>query len=450
MVGWRRALTGSNRLRSVARPMAAPQSLTDRPTVSRFAFEAVAAFVAGWIVYQFSCWLVAPPEQYKLGLFAVDWQKMSVDPLSFPGALAHRILVPFLAWAFGYGGEGYVDFTRGLHVLMLASVYFCSLRLRARYLDALLVTVAIGITAPVQMYKLHWIGYTDPICYTLFLWMMVAARSPYVFWSLFLLNMMNHELAGFFLPWLWFLRRQEDRRWLLDGALLGAVVAIYGAYYFWVKSTAHQTYSVDYFLSYPLFPGGTFAVWNLAALHVIHTFGPLLAVLAWHQCGKSVGRERWHLWLVVLGIAVIFCIAFDWARHSNLILLPLVIASVRFLSGGNRNRLIFVALLGLAVLLFWLLPPWSPTAWPTRDLFNGPESWRAEHPGKHFLAETGVLLPVPNGIGFGPLSASVGNWLPVVWPYLAVAYAVGVTIWLTGWAYARRVRTEPGSTSPLS
>ena len=399
------------------------EGLLDRPTTARFVLDAALALVVGWLLYRGSCWLVQPNMTVGSG-FEVDWQLMSADPFALRGRFPHRVLAPLLAWLLGYGGEGYLPFTHGLHVLLLATVCFVALRMRAGYVGALLVGAAVAITAPTQMYKLHWNGYTDPICYTLFLWMILAARRPGVFWSLFLVNLTNHELAGFLLPWLFFLRRCEDRRWLLDLIWIGATCGVYLGYYLFIKSQAQQLFSSDYFLSHPLFPGGSFAVWNLAAVHLVTTFGPVLAVLAWHQHGRPARGERWHLWLVLLGVLVIFCIAFDWARHSNLLMMPLVLAASRFVGAGTRHQLVFAAALALTLLLFWWVPPWTSTAWPTNELAN-----------PVLLTRTGLLV-IGSGefdIGFGSLDDAVGSWLPEVWPILAAVHGIGVGIWVAGW-----------------
>lgn len=408
--------------------MTSADATLDRPTPTRLACDLLLAVAFGWFAYALSCWLV-PPIATASG-FGTEWQLMSENPFRDRGLFPHRALVPFLAWLLGLGGESYLGFTHGLHGLMLASVFFVVVRLRGRYLDALLVTFAVAITAPVQMYKLHWSGYTDPICYTLFLWMILAARSPFAMWSLLLINLMNHELAAFLVPWLWFLRRRHDARWQLDAVCLGIVMAIYAGFYFWVKANVVETYSVDYFMANPLFPGGSFVVWNLAAVHWIVAFGPVIAVLAWHQHLKGAGVDRWHLWLVLFSILTIFCIAFDWARHSNLLVLPVVLASVRFLAAGNRNRGVYAGMLGVTALLLWLVPAWSPSAWPT-SLFARPE----------LLVATEVihLTPPPKVEleSFGTLEASLQQWLPAVWKSLSVVYAIGIAFWFAGWAWAR-------------
>ena len=399
----------------------------DRPTAKRVVVDLLLAVAFGWVGYVVSCWLVSP-----VGVaisFGEQWQAMSKDPFALYGQFPHRVLAPFVAWLIGCGGDGYLAFTHGLHVALLASVFFTVVRLRGRYIDACLITFAIAITAPVQLYKQHWSGYTDPLCYSLFLWMMLVARQPFVFWALFLANLMNHELAVFMVPWLWFLRRRQDSRWRLDLVCMAVALAIYAGFYLWVKSKADQTYSVDYFLKNPLFPGGTFAVWNLAAVHYTCAFGPVLAVLAWHQHTNRQQGERWHLWLTVLGILVIFCIAFDWARHSNLLLIPLVVAATRFLAVGNQHRCIFAGVLVLTQVLFWIVPPWSPSAWPTCLFAN-----------LSYLVQTGVLIiheGPPLSFSFGPWDTWFRNWWPPIAWMLCAIHAIGLSIWAAGWAWAR-------------
>jgi hypothetical protein len=407
--------------------MTSADTLLDRPSPKRVGVDLLLALAFGWFAYSMSCWFVEPVAVAKG--FGEQWLGMSTDPFALSGQFPHRILAPFLAWLVGYGGEGYIAFTHGLHVVMLSTVFFVVVRLRGLYLDALMVTAAVAITAPVQLYKLHWSGYTDPICYTLFLLMIVVARNPYLFWALFLANLMNHELAAFLVPWLWYLRRRQDSRWMLDGICMGVALAIYAGFYFWVKGSVEQTYSVDYFLANPLFPGGTFAVWNLAAVHCTCTYGPVLAILAWHQHTKEQQGERWHLWLVAFGILTIFCIAFDWARHSNLIVLPLVVAGTRFLAVSNRNRLVFGGVLAVTLLLFWIVPPWSPTAWPTEEFANLP-----------YLLKSGVVVineGPPVTFSFGATDTWFCNWLPPIWTMLLTIHLIGITIWCAGWGWAR-------------
>jgi hypothetical protein len=380
--------------------------------------EVLLALAVGALAYGVSCALVWPDPINKG--FGEQFQAMSSAPFALYGQFPHRILAPLLGWCCGMGGDRYVLFVRGLHVVLLACTVLYARRLGANRYDAGLVAVAVAVTAPVQMYKQHWVGYSDPLGYSLFLVAAICVRQRAVFWLLFLANLLTHELAVFVLPWLWFLRRQVAPGWRRDVPWLGGVLTVYGVFYLVVRAIARPTYAADFFLDNPLLPWGALACWMMALTHWLLAYGPVLAVLAWHQHTRAHGRERWQLWLVLASVAVILAIAFDWMRHANLILLPFVLASVRFLAAGHR--LVYAGLVvASAGLLLWV-PPWSGSAPPTSDLW-GP------------MFEL-VLLPKD-------FSRVLTAWIPAVWPILAVIYALLAAVWLLGWALARRWRGAP-------
>ncbi len=395
----------------------------------RIAAELALALIAGCVAYWLSC-LFVPSLDVAIG-FGLEWEKMSKDPFAFVGDLPHRILAPLLAHLLGFvGPPHYVQFVRGLSVVLLGTIFYFCRRRDAKVFDAALVTVAVALLAPVQMYKLHWVGYSDALTYALFFWALLAERRPVVFWSLFFANLLNHELAAFLLPWLWFVRCRAGGGSWCDVIGAAAAVGLYAAYYFYVKATAHQRYSVDFFVDYPLFPGGTFCVLVLACVQWTVAFGPVLAILAWFQHTRSNGREHWHLWLVLGGILAIFCIAWDWQRHTNLVVMPLVIASLRFLA--LRHRAAFLTVVGLGTVAMVFVPPWQTISWPT-NLFAEPG----------FLLRVNILVPVPpNGVGFGTLNAAVGRWLPEVWPALWPILCILAAIWTAGALYARFTTTR--------
>ncbi|MBZ0152680.1 MAG: hypothetical protein K8J09_14240 [Planctomycetes bacterium] len=421
-------------------PIGCRQPLASRVDCAGLQFAAALTTALG--AYLVSCWLV--PMQPTPAAFGAQWMEMSKDPFALYGQFPHRLLGPLLAWALGCGGEHFLGFVCGLNVLLLTMVGFFCLRRGGAFVDAVLITLAVALTAPVQMYKEHWVGYVDPLCYSLFFASMLTARWPWLFWSLFLANLLNHELAAFLLPWLWFLRRREDRRWRADLIGAGVALALYAGFYLLVKAKAQPTYSSDYFFSHPLFPGGTLVVWCLAVVHWVVGTGPLLAMLAAHQRRPGERAERWQLWLVLLGILSIFGIAFDWQRHSNLLVLPFVLASTRFLAGGARQRWIFAALLVVSAALF-LVPtwrPWSPTAWPT-CVITEPQ----------VLVRTGILVNLaPDGapvdFGFGPLRATVQNWLPEAWPVLLPTFGLLALFLGLGWWLARRAPAPLAQPAP--
>ncbi|MBL8755064.1 MAG: hypothetical protein JNK15_17300 [Planctomycetes bacterium] len=408
-----------------------PSSSPPRPESARWYVDAGLAVVVGALAYALSCFVIGPGDEAKG--FGVDWLSLSRDPALLQCRFPHRMLAPVLAWSLGLGGANYLLFVRGLAVLLLATVFFFGRRRGLAVVDAALVAVAIALTAPIQLYKDHWVGYPDPICYSLFLANLLVAKRPVLFWGVWFVNLTNHELAAFLLPWLWFVRREAGGRVLHDVVGAGAGLAVYAAYYFAIKAKAQQLFSYEYFANHPLFPGGTVVVLALALVHLVVAWGPVLAVLAWHQHTRAHGRERLHLWLVALGIGVIFCIAFDWARHSNLILVPFVLASVRFLQSGHRIAYGVLVAVG-AGLMLWI-PPWAPSAWPTDAMAN-----------INLLVETGMVNPLPPrfegdlNVHFGSVSTALGVWVPRVAALLGPIVAMAVAIWGVGFWLARRDR----------
>ncbi|MFN6195768.1 MAG: hypothetical protein ACK5BN_18310 [Planctomycetota bacterium] len=404
-------------------PFAAPQSSVGQ--------DLAWALLVAMFGYALSCVVILPGDVAKG--FGLQFQALSADPPALLGQFPQRVLGPLLAWLCDEGGDGFVAFCRLYAVFLLATVCFFCCRRGAPAIDAGLVTLAVALTAPVQLYKDHWVGYPDALCYALFFWSLLASkRGAPLFWGLFLLNLLNHELAAFLLPWLWSVRRQVGAPWGRDALGAALAVALYGAWYLYVKAAAPgQVFHASYFANHPLFPGGSVVVWLMALVHLVTTFGPVLAVLAWHQHRREHGRERLHLWLVAGGVFVIFCIAFDWARHSNLVVLPLVLASVRFLAAGHRALYAGLVALGLGLMLW--IPPWAPTAWPTDALAN-----------TTVLVETGMIV-IENGDYFpGTLDSALHRWLPRVRPLLLTVRAVGAAFWAAGWAMARRVGARAG------
>jgi hypothetical protein len=395
--------------------------------------DVLVTVVVALVAYRVSCWLV-PPETVARGGFGLQWEKVSADPFGFPGELPQRFLAPLLAWSLGFrGAPHWVEFTGWLGILFLGTVHFFCRRRGASAVDAALITLAVAVVSPVQIYKQNWVGYSDDLTYALCFWMLLAAPRPALFWGLYFCNLMNHELAAFLLPWAWFVRREQDARWRVDA--LGAALAVgaYAAFYFYVKTVApDQLFTNDYFASNPLFPGGAFVVWCLVATHWVLAFGPVLAVVAWHQHLRPRDPERRHLWWVLLGVFVIFCIAYDWSRHCNLVVIPLVLGSIAFLRAGHRFAFLALVVLGAVLMQVW--SPWPVGSWPTKELIE---------PEPVFLAKAGVIVPVTlpdgsTGIGFGPLSAALGTWLPRVWPALTLFLALLAAIWTAGFAMARR------------
>jgi hypothetical protein len=230
------------------------------------------------------------------------------------------------------------------------------------------------------------------------------------------------------LPWAWFVRREANGSVRADVIGAGLALGLYGSFYLWVKAVApQQKFHAGYFFDNPIFPGGTVVIITLAIVHLVVAFGPILAVLAWHQHARPRNRERAHLWLVGGGILAIFCIAWDWSRHCNLIALPLVLASLRFLAAGHR--LVYTGIVALGVGWMAWITPWSGFAWPMSAMAN-----------VQLLLDTGVGRnnPATHEPMGGALSDVLTKWVPAVAPVLAQILAILAAIWLAGAWFARR------------
>jgi hypothetical protein len=326
--------------------------------------EVGAAALAGIAAYAASC-LVEPATSQIVAGFGMFWQEMSTQPFAFVGDLPHRMLAPLLAHLVGLDGERYTDFTRLTGVLMLSLVYAVCRQRGSLRVDALLVTLAIAFTGATQIYKRGMVGYCDNLGYSLFLVGVLVSRHAWAFWPVFFLNLVNHDMALFFLPWLWFLRRQHRGvlRWDVWWCF-GALVAYWYFRDYVAQNAATWKYDEAYFLKHCFLPIGFLWLWLLAAVHVLLQFGPFLAILLWHSWWPRPPHERVHTLLVLLGIGGIFGFAYDVMRHPNMIFLPIVFASTRFLVDA-RSRVVYLLAIAAMIVLYreftWLEPGGPPS-----------------------------------------------------------------------------------------
>jgi hypothetical protein len=307
------------------------------------------AALVGLFAYVLSCAVL--PQLPEPSLFGVEWQQKSADPWTFGGQFPHRLLAPILAHYLGLGGAHWVTFTQGTAVLMLALVHHVARWRGASAFDALLITLGIAATGAVQIYKVSQVGYVDNLGYSLLLLMWLGARRTVLFWTLFLASLTNHEMVGFFLPWLWFVRRRAGGSIKADVLAIAVVLASYKLFRMYVGANSPTwAYDGDYFLAHTFLPITFLWLWALSGVYLVTLFGPLLAVVGWHVVSPRPREERLHVALLVGCMLAIFLFAYDFFRHSNMMAFPLLIASVRFL-GSTRSRLVYVAsILGTALL----------------------------------------------------------------------------------------------------
>ena len=322
--------------------------------VSSHTAQLAVALAAGIAVYLLTC-LVEPPQQGPI-VWGIEWAKMSLQPFGFVGPFPHRLLSPLLAHMVGLDGDYYAWFSIVLSVFLLAVVfYFCQQR-GLNWVDALLVTSAVGFSGAVQTFK-TLVGYSDNLTYALLLIGMLVARNGWAFWAVYFANLCNHELAFFFLPWLLFVRRQAGASLRSDVLGLAITAGLYIAFRLFVAQQAEaQTFTTEYFARNNFLPWGTLALLVLTAVHLLAAFGPLLIVLFWHAGAPHQGLERLHSLLIAAGILSIFAVAYDVVRHTNFMFLPLVIASARFL-GSIRASRIYALVLASSIASYLLLGP---------------------------------------------------------------------------------------------
>ena len=279
-------------------------------------------------------------------------------------------------------GTSYTDFTRLSGAAMLALVFFVARRRGALRIDAWLITLAIAATGAIQIYKRGMIGYCDNVGFSLFLLAWLFRGHGLVFWPLYFLNLVNHDMAAFFLPWMWFLRREAGALRRYDA--IGAGLVLFGYYLFRLYVSQHAAsweYDEGYFLANCFLPFNFIWLWYLAACHLMLQFGPMLTVVLWHAWWPRPAHERMHTGLILLGMGAVFGFAYDVHRHGNLIFLPLLFASTRFLVDA-RSRAFYCGLIALQILCYRTYS-WRPAS---------EDPWAFQSPGWMFDQITGVMV----------------------------------------------------------
>lgn len=367
------------------------------------------SLLVGVAVFFATC-LVEPAEHHTLN-FGTEYGAMAVAPFDLIGTFPHRILGPLVANVLGLAGERYWLFAHGCTTALIAMVFAAAVLLGARWWQALLLTAVIAFTGTVQIYKGH-VGYPDPITWSLMLATMLAARRPVWFWSLQLLNVMNHEQILFFWPWLLWWRHREDwregRRWLPDLIGGGAVVAGYVAWRYHVSANAPGlSLTFEHYSALDYFPVGTL---GLAALNVVSTyiwFGVLPVIVAWHAFVEGWRRVGFGLLLYLVLLHAVFGVAHDVYRFTCFLFVPVLLAGLRLLR--EPRGAIVLAAAGVATVVAFFAQ---------RQVFVDVAIEVMKH------LPTPVMSIVPKVIPAMP------------WTFVAYGLALVATI-VAGWAWAR-------------
>mgnify|MGYP007073215063 FL=1 len=288
------------------------------------------ALVVGAGVFGLSC--LTEEAQRRTLNFGTEYAQMATEPFALLGKYPHRILGPLVAHALGLDGERYWMFAHGCAVALLALVFATAARFGAGLAGAALLTLVIGFTGTVQIFKGHT-GYPDTITFLLLTATILAYRRPAPFWALQLLNALNHEQVLFFWPWLlWWRRRDPNARWRDDAIGATAVLAIYVAWRLYVGARAEtQLLTMEHYLGLGYFPVGTL---GLAALNVLSTFiwfGLLPIWVAWHAFADGWRRAGAGIVLFLICLHAVFGVAHDVYRFTCFLFVPVLFAGVRLL-----------------------------------------------------------------------------------------------------------------------
>ncbi len=381
--------------------------------------------------------LLQPPAAAAFPGHGVRFQAMTVDPLSLVGDFPHRILWPLLAHLTGLDGPRAPVFTQVCNGALLAVVFWFCRQRGARWLDALLVTMATATTGAVLVYK-PMACFSDTLNFALLLLCVHFVARPVVFWALVLLASLSHEMAFFFAPWLVYVRCQAGGRVGREALMLGGVLAVYTVWRLLVKAEATGVaYDSLYYARNNFWvPWGMPALWALWAFVVLVEFGPLLAVVVWAWRRSELGMGRWGPWLYLAGILPLMLLAYDVMRFAALLFLPLVLGSIAFLR-ASRARGAFVLLLVLSVVSYaWLHPDPS------------------QQGGAAFTRISGQILPLLDGrvekgkaMSFLDAMSFTRELFVRTWP-IVVASCVALALLLAAGVWLARVVQAPAAGLP--
>lgn len=371
----------------------------------------------GALAFWLSCLVEAPGTNgFSFGL---TYQQMSEAPLALRGLFPHRILLPALANVLGLDGPRFHLAAHGSAALLLALVFWAARRLRCGMHEAALLTLACALGGATQVYKSH-VGYPDSLSFVMLLAAALSLRNGAAMYSFLLLGALAHEQVLFFLPALLWLRRTlAGTDWRRDAVGTAAVLAVYGAFRWYVHRHAADDIPPSYYFGNGYFPLGFLGVLYLALVQVVLAFGVQLVALPFaFRRGVAVpvatrgGERTWQrpaLLLYGLAIVAIYLVAHDFNRFVNFLFLPLLVAWRELLRCRRGAWLLLSALLLQAIVTRYVMMP-------VAQQFYAP------------MLACNCLTGVP-----ADLQQLITYVLPRVWPWVAGAALLlaGLLVW--GW-----------------
>ena len=272
---------------------------------------------------------------------------LASDPFNFStdNQIGYRRLTPAISYLLGLPGRGIIVTNLLFAAAVLFSVARYFITRSSHLVDTVFATAAFAFSL-VTLATIHCGGYTDSATYLLIFLLWWFRGRALVFYSMFLLCLLNREAVLFLLPWLALIRIVQlgrGWRWLPDLVIgFGLTIACYAAFRSFVDQNAEVIYSLDYYFAdfsedplkifrqtLPFHGLGTFSVFK--ALWIF----PLLAV------ADQIRERQWtpvvSFALLIGGSYAQLFIAGDTSRMMTMAFMCLPL-SLLYLFEGNKFR----------------------------------------------------------------------------------------------------------------
>ena len=305
------------------------------------------------------CYVVAiPSSDFHLDptMMGIDYQAMSVDPLSGRGPYPERVLSPLLAWLLGMSGPRYGIFSHGLLVVFLGAAYRLTMIRSGDRIWSIAFTCALSLSAMVGTYR-GLVGYSDPLTFCLLCVCIRWIECDKVFWAMLALGLLNHPQTVFLWPWLAYERHVAAKLSWRDAAYAATAIATYTVCRLWLlrateDSAAQSFYGARLNVQWYLQQLDWLRAVELCVLVppcIVFVFGFMFVVLLWDLAGREAHRARIAAALLFAGIFAMLVIAIDVFRFVALLGLPMIVAMHRRFVPDGRARTTLIAAIGLSI-----------------------------------------------------------------------------------------------------
>lgn len=275
------------------------------------------------------------------------YAELSRAPFDFAteNPVGFRRLTPTISCLLGLSGRLIVV----TNLLFAAALLFAVARYfvtRSERLVDTAMAVAAMTFSLVTLTTIHCGGYTDSATYLLTFLMWWFRRRGALYYSLFLLCLLNRESIIFLLPWLVFVRAQAvDFRWRwLPETVIGFAlpIAAYLGYRDWIAQHTEVIFTLDYYVSQFLADPltvfrTTFYYHGLGAFSVFKLLWifPLLAV------GLHIRHREWpplvSFGLLLVGAYTQLFFAIDTSRMMTMAFMIMPISLIYLLRDNKLN-----------------------------------------------------------------------------------------------------------------